>query len=100
MEKGVIGHLLVSVRCGGGSSPIAGASLEVSLNGRGGGLYFTDLSGKTELIGLEADGGYYLRAEAPLFEGGEYGPIPIIGGVTTLQNVELFPSFMKGRGER
>ena len=99
MDKNKLGYLLVNVRYARGAVPVMGASAELTLDGRVIGQYMTDIDGKTELIRLEPNDGYYIKVTSPMLEAREYGPIPVINGITTLQNVELFPSVAFGKGE-
>lgn len=72
--------------------PLKGAEVVLSLDGQVLGLYKTDIDGRTELIRLPPGDGYYISVTSKSFEKGEYGPIPVIRNITTVQNAELLLS--------
>ena len=86
-----IGYLTVNVRFANGASPISDCRVIIEKDGDFLGEFKTDIDGKTDLIPLSEGDKYSLKVYAEGFYDREYFGIPIIGKITTLQNVALFP---------
>ncbi|MBQ6701461.1 MAG: hypothetical protein IJN17_00730 [Clostridia bacterium] len=91
MNRLPIGYLTVNVRFANGASPVGDSRIVLEKNGSFFGEFFTDADGKTDTIPLSAGDIYSMKVYADGFYEKEYNDIPIVGKITTLQNVNLFP---------
>ena len=92
MNSTSIGFLMVNVRYAKGAAPVAGAAVTVKRMGETVGEFFTDGGGKTEKLPLSVGEDYGVAVYADGFERAEITHIPVTGGITTLQNLCLFPA--------
>lgn len=90
-KKNEIGYLTVNVRYAAGASPVGGATVVLTKGEHELYEYLTDDGGKTEPIPLAVGDDYGISVYADGFVEAECNDIPIIGGITTLQNVLMFP---------
>ena len=91
MNNSTMGFLMVNVRYANGAVPVSGAVAVLQRNESFVGEFFTDNSGKTQKIPLEEAEDYRVEIYADGFEKGIIDDIPVLSGITTVQNICLFP---------
>lgn len=93
MDTNAIGYLIVNVRYANGASPVVNARIVLKRGNETLGEYITGLDGKTETITLQMANNYMINVYADGFIESEYGDIPIMQNITTIQNVGMFPLY-------
>ena len=91
MDNISLGFFTVNVRYANGASPVRDGRVVLKRGEGFFGEFVTDMDGKISPIPLAEEDKYNITVYADGFYQREYVDIPIYSGITTIQNVNLFP---------